>query len=301
MSKKKTPNDYLKQCCITEEEFKNAYEIQQLSFPEINKKYGLNSHACYSLLRHLNIPIRSISDSLKTDNYRKKNIASLKEKYGVENPSQLNWVKEKKKLTFQNHYGVDNIWKHKKYHKWLDEWYSRKYGVGRNKYVSEKSKNVWKSKTEEEKIKWLSDSIHSENSFKKIQSSNQKGYNKSKLEDRICLILNRLQVIYQRPFFVKVNNKKRYFYDFLLKEINLIIEINGDYWHANPSLYNENELIHYKFDNICAKDIWNKDKKKIEYAHSLGYKTLTLWESDMKKLTDEELAKELLTKIKYKP
>ena len=297
MSKKKSANDYLKQHCVTEEEFKNDYEVQQLSFPEINKKYGLSFRACYSILKYLNIPVRNISAALKTNNYRKKNIASLKEKYGVENPSQLDWVKEKKKLTFQNHYGVDNIWKHKKYHEWLDEWYNRKYGFNKSKYVSKKSKSVWKSKSEEEKIKWLSNSIHSENSFQKAQISNQRGYNKSKLEDRICLILNRLQIIYQRPFFVKVSSKKRYFYDFLLKEINVVIEINGDYWHANPSLHNENELIHYKFGNIYAKDIWDKDKKKIEYVNSLGYKTLVMWESDMKKLTDEELTKELLTKI----
>jgi len=52
---------------------------------------------------------------------RNKNIAKHKEtikkviqqKYGVENVSQLNFVKEKKKKTVFSHYGVDHQWKNK--------------------------------------------------------------------------------------------------------------------------------------------------------------------------------------------
>lgn len=50
---------------------------------------------------------------------------------------------------------------------------------------------------------------------------------------------------------------EKYFYDFCYNK--KIIEYNGDFWHANPKIYNESDVVH---KNKVAKDIWNYDIRK---------------------------------------
>lgn len=57
-----------------------------------------------------------------------------------------------------------------------------------------------------------------------------------------------------------------------------IIEINGDYWHCNPKLYNESYYVDQKKKN--AKQIWENDKKKIDLAEKNGYSVFVIWEYD---------------------
>ena len=141
--KKKNIEDYLTQFNITEEYLRDAYTSRQLSLPEIQKEKGIGFKACAKLLRYFNIPVRSISESRKTPVARKKILHTLKEKYNVENPSQLEFVKEKKKKTFLKHYGVDNIWKSKKYYEWLDNYMIKTFGCLQ---ISQKWQNVGQKK-----------------------------------------------------------------------------------------------------------------------------------------------------------
>lgn len=55
------------------------------------------------------------------------------------------------------------------------------------------------------------------------------------------------------------------------------IEYNGDFWHFNPKIYDEN----YKC-KIDVKSVWKRDKEKIDEAESKGWKIFILWESDYK-------------------
>lgn len=69
-------------------------------------------------------------------------------------------------------------------------------------------------------------------------------------------------------------------FDIFIPTINTLIEINGNYWHCNPRLY---EATYFdKYRNKIAKDICDKDAKKLNFANLLGYKTITLWEDDIK-------------------
>jgi hypothetical protein len=61
-----------------------------------------------------------------------------------------------------------------------------------------------------------------------------------------------------------------------VKHGNNIIEFNGDYWHANPKVYNETAIIRGK----KAIDIWQRDMLKLKTAQDLGFNTLTVWELD---------------------
>jgi len=60
---------------------------------------------------------------------------------------------------------------------------------------------------------------------------------------------------------------------------NIVVEYNGDYWHANPEKYKENDIVHH---NIIAKDIWKNDSEKIKLYNNLGYKVIVIWEKDYK-------------------
>ncbi len=77
------------------------------------------------------------------------------------------------------------------------------------------------------------------------------------------------------PYCLWDNDLNRhYIYD--IKHKDCIIEFNGDYWHANPLIYNEADTI----KDHTATEIWNKDARKIEVANKKGFRTLVVWESD---------------------
>lgn len=70
------------------------------------------------------------------------------------------------------------------------------------------------------------------------------------------------------------------FYDLLIPNTNIFIEINGDYWHCNPTIYkNPNEIVR----NHPVSYFWQRDDKKIKFANSKGFLVYTIWESDWKK------------------
>ena len=60
----------------------------------------------------------------------------------------------------------------------------------------------------------------------------------------------------------KITSKdgKSKFYDF--KFGNIILEINGDYYHANPRFYNENDKLTIHHITYKAKEIWYNDLLK---------------------------------------
>lgn len=71
-------------------------------------------------------------------------------------------------------------------------------------------------------------------------------------------------------------------YDFGNKEKKVLIEVNGDFWHGNPSIYpslSERQLFSHE-----------KDRVKREWAESKGFKVLSFWESDIRNRIDEVLS-----------
>jgi hypothetical protein len=72
-----------------------------------------------------------------------------------------------------------------------------------------------------------------------------------------------------KEHFLIVNNKL-YFLDCLLKEKKKIIEYFGDFWHANPTKYKENDIIKFPGSKVIAKDIWNQDDIRLSNIRSLG-------------------------------
>jgi G:T-mismatch repair DNA endonuclease (very short patch repair protein) len=73
-------------------------------------------------------------------------------------------------------------------------------------------------------------------------------------------------------------NGKCYKVDILIKEINLIIEFNGTYWHTDPRFYNETYF--HKRKKKTAKEIWLTDEERIKNLKNLGYNVKVIWEFD---------------------
>jgi hypothetical protein len=78
----------------------------------------------------------------------------------------------------------------------------------------------------------------------------------------------------------KLSNKIAYVFDFKVKGRKVLIEVQGDYIHANPKIFTSDMVINYFGGSFKAKDKWIKDALKKNYAKSKGYKVFIVWESD---------------------
>ena len=237
--------------------------LNLFSLPDLKKKYGINYKITQKLLKEHNIKTRDVSTSAK-EITAKKIKKHCQEKYGVDNPSQLDEVKEKKRNTFIEHYGIDNIWKTDDYKQFTRE--------------------RWNSYGPEEKTKNL-----------KGLFERRKNGKVSNLEKRVLGILTDIGID-----FVSQYRIGKYFhkYDIRISGAKVIIEVNGDFWHANPELYGPDDILTFSNTNKPrAKDVWKKDEKNRNFAEKNGYRIIYLWENEIKEKTDIELGTLLIDKL----
>lgn len=94
-------------------------------------------------------------------------------------------------------------------------------------------------------------------------------------------ILTNLNIQFERE-----KNIKYYAIDNYLTDYNLMIEVQGDYWHCNPTIFTD-KMRKNQFDRI------SKDKSKHTYVkNKYNIEILYLWEDDLYK--NEELCKKLI-------
>jgi G:T-mismatch repair DNA endonuclease (very short patch repair protein) len=113
-------------------------------------------------------------------------------------------------------------------------------------------------------------------------------YNKSKIEKRL---LKDIRLFCKEAIGNYVINTKKhrwYYPDVIIKSKRVIIELYGDYWHANSKKYYANDIVHH---NILAKDIWKRDRIRIRRLTKLGYKVIIIWESEYKKNKNKVLSR----------
>lgn len=68
--------------------------------------------------------------------------------------------------------------------------------------------------------------------------------------------------------------------DCLYPATNKIIEYYGDYWHGNPQKFKADDKVAIR---KIAKDVWQKDKDRIQCLRDAGYDALIVWENEYKK------------------
>lgn len=156
-----------------------------------------------------------------------------------------------------------------------------------NNTVSDKPKKqkIYKSqKIVPSKTSNLKESVIKRNDTPKEKKHPE--YGTSNLETRFAKnFLKKLGIKYQTQF--KAESIGRY-YDFYIESANLLIEIDGGYWHSDPRIYEGKELTPTQKRNKRV----DKDKDKWAKEHKIPL--LRLWEDDINNKPDEVM--ELLKK-----
>jgi hypothetical protein len=252
----------------SEDKLKDIYCNQILSLTDIRKMYGIDFKSTIFLLDYFKIPKRSISESavkISTPKQRKK----LMKKYGVDWSSKLDFVKEKKRQTNLYKHGVDNIWKSDWFKKNRDRFFLEKYGMS----VSEYNKNHW-------------DNMSEENQRKHMLNSAFKSSTESSIEIVIKKILDIMCIEYVSQFTLR-SDKSIFFFDIKIGDI--LIEVNGDFWHGNPLIYKSSDFLKFPKKEVMCENLWKKDINKKNIALNKGYKVVYLWESFIKNSSYDEL------------
>ena len=207
--------------------------------------------------------VLTLKEINKLPSVREKYKQTCLKRFGTENSlSKGSEIYKKRNKTVLEKYGVENVFQ-------LDS-------------VKQKIKNYYNNLTDEEKENKIIK--QRETTLKTIKN------NGSSLENGVRQILNELEkkYIYQPSgyhFNYKIENKTHWVLpDFLIEDKKIVIECQGDFWHANPKIYLADD---YMFEGHTAKDIWKKDALKKQAMENRNYTVLYIWEDDFKNNIDK--------------
>jgi very-short-patch-repair endonuclease len=100
----------------------------------------------------------------------------------------------------------------------------------------------------------------------------------TKIEIKIQDYLNQLEISFNTHRYLDIIHD--YQTDIFIPSMNLVIECDGDYWHANP--------LKFPNPNDWQKKQIEEDKIRTKELKEAGYNVLRLWESDIKKIGIED-------------
>lgn len=269
----------------------------------------ISSLQIYFLLERFNIPKKGLKGSANSKRTREKYKKTCVEKYGTENSLSKGAEPYKKKNeTVKEKYGVDNVFQLEEVKNKLNETMLETYGslricnpeklketlknrpiekkIEHYKNISISNKKKWENYTDEQKYDIITrlSKIQQESNFYKI----------NKLETKISNALVEIGVSFYFSHYIK-----RRQFDFKIGE-NILIEVQGDYWHANPKFYKEDDIINYPRGKFKAKDIWDKDEEKKKIAEKYGYEVFYIWEDEVKYMNEKQIATLIKDKIESK-
>lgn len=291
----------------------NRYINEQYSILDMSEHYGIPMTWVRLILADLNIPQRSIKEActkrrqqkaektcLKTQGAKHnfcKNSKSRQEweerlykEEGIKNVFQRKEVVDKIKQTKIAKYGDNWKWQHAKVN--FIEHYIQKYGTEEGPKIFE---SVCKRKGEGGKRSHYVE-LYGEDEgnriFNERMANNHRCRHYDGLNKKCAELLDQLNVKYEQEFYFPCE-KHSYRYDFKIH--NLILELNGTYWHCDPKKYKPNDLVKFPQGKLIrAKDKWQYDTNKNKWAIDNGYKVEVIWESDI----NIDLLKNILTQHK---
>jgi len=83
--------------------------------------------------------------------------------------------------------------------------------------------------------------------------------------------------------------------DIFIPEKKIVIEVYGDYWHMNPSMFYPSDMIRGFTGLRTAKETWDYDETRLLHIKGFGVKILVLWENDIN--TQFDYVKQLIQDI----
>lgn len=118
--------------------------------------------------------------------------------------------------------------------------------------------------------------------------SQRKQYKQTKPEKAVAAILEK-----EFPKLFKYSVILNYYqFDFGCREHKILIEVHGDYWHANPAIYTQSHLTEAQNKNLM------RDRVKKNWALDAGFTLITIWEHDINNKHFDDLIGEIRNAIK---
>ncbi len=209
-----------------------------------------------------------------------------------------------KKHTFESKNKTSNSVKNSQYHKNIrGKSFDDIYGSGSKEKLSEKMKGVFSlswfikkyGETEgKEKYNKRCKHISQTTYFKKLNKESKNNYSKIS-QELFWILYERLSLrVIPDVYFGELNHEfscgTDSNFDFVIKHKKRVIEFNGNIWHANPKIFNENDTPN-PYNNLTSKEIWSNDESKIKKAKEKGYRVLVIWEDEYKKEREKTINK----------
>ena len=208
-------------------------------------------------------------------------------------------ISQKRKEKFAN--GEYEIWQHKSGEKYeqakqkIADSIRKENNPERGRKIAESLRGVPKSEEHKQKSRigikkaWENEELRERQRINILNRFLSKKKNSpSKLEMVFEKMLIENHIGYETQF-----NLSHRLYDFKIKNTNILVEVDGDFYHTNPNKY---------VSPICKtqEDVMKNDMKKNLIAKSSGYTLLRFWESDIKN-NPQQVITQLLAEINKTP
>ena len=83
-------------------------------------------------------------------------------------------------------------------------------------------------------------------------------------------------------YFINIRGYPVKFYDFVIPELQLIVEYHGEYWHPNRDRLSDEQWDKWKtpITYCSAEEIARNDQLKLKLAHMRGFEVVYVWSTD---------------------
>ena len=149
----------------------------------------------------------------------------------------------------------------------------KKQSEYRKTLIGEKNSRYGQKHSNESKAKMSK--THCEN----IINGKYKKFKDTKGELQLKEYLKNLNIDYCHQYRIyDAENKKSRLFDFYLPKFNILIEVDGTYYHCKPGRYPNGPI------NIIQKEKIEIDKQKNKLAKRLNYKLVRVWDDEIDKV-----------------
>jgi len=228
-----------------------CYQLElELNDPQIKTKHII------ARCKELGIKTQSLKEAANNSKTKEKREEFNLKKYGYKN----NFQSKTTKKTLQRKYGknITNVFQLDQVKQKSKKTLQDRYGITNPVNHPNFRRNVGNISWQHKSIETILDKYNI-----KYDSENKNGIDFTKYNKTLKRIYN------PRP-------------DIILHDFKIIIEIYGDYYHANPKKYKPNDILVTWAGEIKAKDIWSKDKARVRHLQSFGYKVYCIWGSEIR-------------------
>ena len=297
------------------EEACKLYYEQEMSMVDISEHFNIEYHHAQKMFKYLNLPIRGVKESTNTKRMKDKQAKTNLEKYGVENVFQReSIIRQNFEKRLLEEEGITNVFQRESVKQKIKETFKEKYTDDEiyYNYIKGSTLEYWidklgetDGKKEYERICYEKGKSSRLNYYQQLYGNEEgekiyaeklrKRASKSKtfysiLNDKMATLLKKHNITFKQELSLKRDDdtNKRYSYDFIIEDV-LLLEMNGDFWHANPNKYKKHDILHFPGRYVVAEDLWKKDEHKKQLAINKGYKFLTIWESDFHNMSEETI------------